>query len=83
MSIIYKETLGNAKLTYAAFCENDSETNQTTFGVIVKDNSTESEVTIRNFTAEKEKVIDFVEALIRNIVSPEFVKEIAEDYLIA
>lgn len=83
MSIIYNETLGNAKITYTAFCEKDEETNQLTFGVTVKDNLTESEVTIRNFTGIKERVIDFIETLIRNNVSPESVKEIAEDYLIA
>lgn len=83
MNVIYNETLGNGIITYTAFCETDIDTNISRYGITVKDHSTNTEVTIRDFTLEKETMIDFTEILIRNTVSPDFVREIAEDYLSA
>ncbi|MBP1566930.1 MAG: hypothetical protein IJP18_05845 [Oscillospiraceae bacterium] len=83
MSIIYNECLGNTKLVYSAFAEENKETNSNIYGISVKDNNKNSEVILRNFTSIKENAIDFIETLMRNTVSPDFVKEIAEDYLLA
>ena len=83
MSIIYNECLGNTKLIYSAFAEENKETSINIYGISVKDNNKNSEVILRNFTTVKENAIDFIETLIRNSVSPDFVKEIAEDYLLA
>ena len=83
MKTIYNECLGNAIISYSAFCETDLETKQNVYGIIVRDNYSEHETVIRNFTAKKEKAIEFIETLIRNAVYPDFVNDIAEDFLLA
>ena len=83
MNIIYNECLGNKKLVYTAFREKDSETNQDTYSISVCDNAAKKEAVLRNFTSKKETAVDFIESLIRNTVKPEFLNDIAEDYLLA
>ena len=39
MSIIYNECLGNTKLVYSAFAEENKETNSNIYGISVKDNN--------------------------------------------
>lgn len=81
MNTIYNECLGNAELTYSAFCEKDEETRQDVYSISVRNNISKTETIIRNFTSKKEQAIDFVETLVRNIVLPEFVGDIAQDYV--
>ncbi len=83
MSIIYNECLGNTSLVYSALSETNTETNQNMYSILVKDTKRNSEVLVKNFTSIKENAIDFIETLIRNTVQPEFVGEVAEDYLLA
>ena len=83
MNIIYNECLGNKKLVYIAFCEKDAETHQDAYSISIRDNVTKQEAVLRNFTSIKEKAIDFIESLVRNTVKPEFLNDIAEDYLLA
>lgn len=83
MKTIYNESLGNAELIYTAFSEKDNETNQDVYGILVRDNSADKETVLHSFTPRKEAAIDFVEILIRNIVHPDFVYDIAEDYLLS
>ncbi len=82
MKTIYNECLGDKKLVYSAFCEKDEATDQNVYGILVRDNTSDCETIIHSFTACREKAIDFTETLIRNTVHPDFVNDIAEDYLI-
>lgn len=82
-NIIYNERLGNNGVSYVAFCEKDEETNQNVYSILVTDNHSHTKVLLRSFTAKREKAIDFVETLVRNVVYPEFVNDVAEDYLLA
>ncbi|MCQ2464786.1 MAG: DUF6514 family protein [Oscillospiraceae bacterium] len=83
MKTIYNESLGNTELIYTAFSERDKETNRNVYGILVRDNTTHTETVLHSFTARKEQAIDFIETLVRNIVHPDFVADIAEDYLLA
>ena len=83
MKTIYNECLGNTELIYTAFSEKDKETNQKVYGILVRDNKSKHETILHSFTAKREKAIDFIETLVRNIVEPDFVREIAEDYILA
>lgn len=82
MKTIYNECLGNQELIYTAFCEKDENYDMNVYGILVRDNNTNSEAVIHSFTSCREQAIDFIETLIRNIVHPDFVNDIAEDYLI-
>ncbi len=82
MKTIYNESLGNTELIYTAFCEKDAETNNNVYGIMVEDNVSHSKTVLHSFTSVKEAAIEFVETLIRNTVHPDFVNDIAEDYLI-
>lgn len=83
MKTIYNESLGNTELIYTAFCETDEETRKNVYGILVRDNVSHKETVLHSFTSKKEQAIDFIETLVRNIVHPDFVKDIAEDYLLA
>ncbi|WP_044975624.1 DUF6514 family protein [Ruminococcus sp. HUN007] len=83
MKTIYNECLGNTELIYTAFSETDEETKQNVYGIMVKDTNTHRETILHSFTARRDQAIDFIETLVRNIVEPDFVKEIAEDYILA
>lgn len=83
MKIIYTECLGYNNLEYYAFCSKNSQSGVQTYGVCVKDCISHTENSINDLTCSKQKAIDFVESLIRNTVHPEFLREIAEDYLLA
>lgn len=83
MKTIYNESLGNQELIYTAFCEKDEYSDINVYGILVRDNISNSETVIHSFTSKKEQAIDFIETLIRNIVHPDFVNDIAEDYLIS
>jgi len=83
MKTIYNESLGNTELIYAAFTEKDEETNTDVYGILVRDNVSHKETVLHSFTAKKDQAIDFIETLVRNIVHPDFVTDIAEDYLLS
>ena len=83
MKTIYNECLGNTELIYTAFSETDEETKQNVYGIMVKDTHTHRETILHSFTTKRDQAIDFIETLVRNIVEPDFVSEIAEDYILA
>lgn len=83
MKTIYNECLGDSRLIYSAFCEEDEVLALPLYGILVKDNLTKREAILKGFTSKKEKAIDFIETLVRNSVRPDFVNDIAEDYLLA
>lgn len=82
MKTIYNESIGSTEIIYSAFAETDEETQRNVYGILVRENSTNKETVLHGFTSRKELAIDFIETLIRNIVHPDFVKDIAEDYLV-
>ena len=79
MKTIYNESLGNTELIYTAFSETDEETNEKVYGIMVKDTHAHRETILHSFTTKRDQAIDFIETLVRNIVEPDFVREIAED----
>ena len=50
---------------------------------MVRDNLTNTEAVLHSFTSHREAAIDFIETLVRNIVHPDFVNDVAEDYLLS
>ena len=80
MSIIYEKTASDSSLSYKAFSEGNTNNS---FGIVVTDNKNQKETILRDFTAKKEKALDFIEKLFRNTVSPDFVYDIAEDYILS
>ncbi|MDO5560411.1 MAG: DUF6514 family protein [Oscillospiraceae bacterium] len=83
MNIIYNECLGNNNLEYYAFISEDDQTSTETYGVCVRDCIHHKEKMISDLTCNRQKIIEFVETLIRNTVYPDFLRDIAEDYLLA
>ena len=83
MKTIYNESLGNTELIYTAVSETDEETNEKVYGIMVKDTHAHRETILHSFTTKRDQAIDFIETLVRNIVEPDFVREIAEDYILA
>ena len=83
MKTIYNESIGSEEIIYSAFTEQDPETHSNVYGILVRDNSTKRETVLHSFSSTREQAIDFIETLIRNIVDPDFVMDIAEDYLMA
>ena len=83
MKTIYNECLGNSELIYTAFCEKDTDTHKNVYGIMVRDNLTNTEAVLHSFTSQREAAIDFIETLVRNIVHPDFVNDVAEDYLLS
>ncbi len=80
MSIIYEKTASDSNLSYKAFSEGNMNNS---FGIIVTDQKNKKETVLRDFTAKKEKALDFIDKLFRNTVSPDFVYDIAEDYILS
>lgn len=80
MSIIYEKTAADSSLSYKAFSEGNMNNS---FGIIVTDQKNKKETVLRDFTAKKEKALDFIDKLFRNTVSPDFVYDIAEDYILS
>ncbi len=80
MSIIYEKTAAGSSLSYKAFSEGNLNNS---FGIIVTDQKNKTETILRDFTAKKEKALDFIDKLFRNTVSPDFVYDIAEDYILS
>ena len=83
MKTIYNESIGSTEIIYSAFAETDEETHRNVYGILVRDNVSHKETVLHSFTAKKDQAIDFIETLVRNIVHPDFVTDIAEDYLLS